>query len=494
MEKNDVQQVDLFVIGSGPAGQRAAIQGVKLGKRVVIAEKHRVVGGVCINTGTIPSKTMREAVLYFSGFRQRNVYGRSFSEKRKVTFSDLRTRINHVVEHEVEVARDRMLRTGVDIVYGTASFMDDHTVAVTTESDRRLYKAEKILIAAGTQPYRADRVPFNGNTIIDTDGMFQQNFRMDDLPKSVLIIGGGVIGTEYACMFAAVGVDVRLLDRRLELFRFVDHEINEALTYQMRNERITLYMGKDFVQIREDETGKVITTLENGREIKTDMLMFASGRTGATQSLNLEAAGVRLGGRGLIEVNANLQTSVPHIYAAGDIIGFPALASTSMEQGRQAACHAFDVPFHVESELMPYGIYTIPEISMVGKTEQDVSEAGIPYEIGIARYREVAKGQIMGDDQGMLKLIFHQKTGKLLGVHIIGDGASELLHIGQAVMAYGGSISYFADTVFNYPTLAEAYKIAALNGLKRVGTQTLTSEEFQAPKATHEEESSHSAA
>ncbi|MBI2435887.1 MAG: Si-specific NAD(P)(+) transhydrogenase [Candidatus Hydrogenedentes bacterium] len=477
-----MKQVDLLVIGSGPAGQRAAIQGVKLGKRVVLVEKKQVVGGVCTNTGTIPSKTLREAILYFSGLRQRSVYGRSYMVKRDVTFSDLRHRIEHVVQHEVEVARDRLMRTGVDIVYGTGSFETPNCVAVHNGAgEPRRFEASKIIIATGTRPYRAERVPFNGRTIIDTDTIFTPGFDMEQLPKTMLIVGGGVVGTEYACMFSAIGTDVRLLDRRLELFRFVDHEINEALTYLMRSERITMYMGKDFKEVRE-EGGRVMTVLENGREIKTDMLMFASGRTGATEELNLGAAGVQLKGRGLIEVNENLQTSAPHIYAAGDIIGFPALASTSMEQGRQAACHAFGLPFFTDSTLLPYGIYTIPEISMVGKTEQELSEAGIPYEIGIARYREVARGQILGDESGILKLVFHQKTGRLLGVHIIGDGASELVHIGQAVLAHQGSISYFVDTVFNYPTLAEAYKIAALNGLKRIGIQGQVSAEFQAPK------------
>lgn len=474
-------KVDLLVIGSGPAGQRAAIQGVKLGKKVVLAERRLVVGGVSTNTGTIPSKTLREAVLYFSGYRQRNLYGRSYMVKRDVTFSDLRHRVQHVIQHEIEVARDRLMRTGVEIVYGTASFEGPNEIKIQGSVDVRRIEAEKIIIATGTQPYRAERVPFNGQNIIDTDAMFQPGFLMEQLPKSMLIIGGGVIGTEYACMFAAVGVDVRLLDRRLELFRFIDQEINEALTYLMRTERITLYLGKDFKEVKEDR-GKVVTTLENGREITTDLLMFASGRTGATESLNLPAAGVELKGRGLINVNDNLQTNVPHIYAAGDIVGFPALASTSMEQGRQAACHAFGVPFKTDASLLPFGIYTIPEISMVGKTEHEVSNAGIPYEIGIARYREVARGQILGDETGMLKLIFHQKTGLLLGVHIIGEGASELVHIGQAVLAHKGSVSYFIDTVFNYPTLAEAYKIAALNGLKRIGSQGGVSDEFIAPK------------
>jgi NAD(P) transhydrogenase len=477
-----MQHVDLLVIGSGPAGQRAAIQGVKLGKRVIVVEKQNVVGGVCTNTGTIPSKTLREAILHFSGYRHRAVYGRSYSVKRRVTFPELRQRINHVVQHEIEVARDRMMRTGVEIASGVARFESPNRVCVQAEDHIRSIDADKIIIATGTKPYRAARVPFNGQSVIDTDTMFDKNFNMEQLPKSLLIIGGGVIGTEYACMFSAMGVDVRLLDRRTDLFRFVDPEICEALMYHMRNERVTFYLGKDFSSVRVDESGKVVTTLANNRVIKTDMLMFASGRSGATEELNLEAAGVQPTTRGLIEVNEHLQTNVPHIYAAGDIIGFPALASTSMEQGRKAACSAFGLDFKLDTQLLPYGIYTIPEISMVGKTEQDLANDDVPYEIGIARYREIAKGKIRGDETGMLKLVFHQKTGRLLGVHVIGESASELLHIGQAVMAFQGSISYFVDTVFNYPTYAEAYKIAALNGLKRLGAAAIGSKEFQAPK------------
>jgi len=464
-----MHKVDLLVIGSGPAGQRAAIQGAKLGKRVVIVEKTSVVGGVCTNTGTIPSKTMREAIMFLSGIRQRPIYGRSFMIKRNATFADLRERVDHVVRHEIEVARDRLMRTGCEIVYGTGRFESPHRVVVDMVDDHRVYEAKKIIIATGTKPYRAERVPFNNTTIIDTDAMFGPDWQVKQLPKSILVVGAGVIGTEFASMFSTMGVDVRLLDRRKDLFRFIDNEICQALVYQMRAERVTFYLGTDFSEITEDENGKVITTLENGRQIKTDMLLFASGRTGNIEELNLEAAGVATNGRGLIEVNPALQTSVPHIYAAGDIIGFPALASTSMEQGRLAACNAFGVPCFSDNELLPYGIYTIPEISMVGKTEQDLTEAGVPYEVGIARYREVSRGTIIGDESGLLKLIFHQKTGRLLGVHVIGESASELLHIGQAVMSFNGSINYFVDVVFNYPTLAEAYKIAAMNGLKRVG-------------------------
>lgn len=477
-----MQKVDFLVIGSGPAGQRAAIQASKLGKKVVVVERKNFVGGVCANTGTVPSKTLREAALYLSGYRQRNVYGRSYTVKRNATWQDLNLRIQHVIQHEVEVVRDRMLRTGVELCYGTGSFESEHVVRIAGEDGDRHVEAAKVLIAVGTQPYRADRVPFNGTTIIDTDGFFDDSLKDRPMPKSMLIIGAGVIGSEYACMFSAMGMDVRLLDRRNELFRFVDDEICQTLVYHMRNERVTLYLGKDFSKVEEGKNGRVITTLENGREIKTDMLMFASGRSGAIRPLNLEAAGVEADTRGLIPVNTQYQTNVPHIYAAGDIVGFPALASTSMEQGRAAACHAFNIPFFTDSVLLPYGIYTIPEISMVGRSEQELSEASIPYEIGIGRYREVTRGTILGDDTGLLKLIFHQKSGKLLGVHVIGEGASELVHIGQAVMAFEGSISYFVDTVFNYPTLAEAYKIAALNGLKRVGARNMASEDFVSPK------------
>lgn len=461
--------VDLVVIGSGPAGQKAAIQGVKLGKKVVLVEKRRVVGGVCMHTGTIPSKTLREAILYLSGYRQRGIYGRGYSVKKNVTYEDLILHVNHVVSHETEVTNDQLRRNGVEVVQGTAQFLDPHRITVVGDQGQTLLQADKVILATGTVPYRSSRIPFNNINILDTDVLFSPDFQMKKLPRSLLIIGAGVIGTEYACMFAALGVDVRLLDRRTEMFRFVDPEILEALVYHMRNERITLYLGKDFVETTVDADMSVRTVLENGRVVKTEMLMFCSGRTGASADLRLDLAGVETKNRDLIQVDENYKTSVDHIYAVGDIIGFPALASTSMEQGRVAACNAFGVPAQSMKSQYPYGIYTIPEISMVGKTERELSEEGIPYEIGLGRYREIAKGKIIGDSTGLLKLIFDQRDARLLGVHIIGEGATELIHIGQAVLAYNGTIDYFVETVFNYPTLAEAYKLAALNGLKRLG-------------------------
>ncbi len=463
-----VQSVELVVIGSGPAGQKAAIQAVKLGKKVALLEKRKVVGGVCTHTGTIPSKTLREAIMYLSGYRQRSLYGRGYAVKKNVTYEDLILQVNHVVSHEIEVTNDQLTRTGVEIIPGTASFIDPHMVSVETDQGVAQIKTEKVIVACGTSPYRSPRVPFNNINILDTDTIFSPNFKMNRLPKSMLIIGAGVIGTEYACMFSALGVDVRLLDRRADMFRFVDPEILEALVYQMRNERVTLYLGKDFEKVEVDEEMNVQTTLENGRVVNTEMLLFSSGRTGATDELRADLAGIEVGNRGLIKVDAQFKTSVDHIYAVGDIIGFPALASTSMEQGRCAACHAFGIPVS-SFKHYPYGIYTIPEISMVGQTERELSEAGTPYEIGLGRYREIAKGKIIGDSTGLLKLIFDQRDAKLLGVHIIGEGATELIHIGQAVMSFGGTIDYFVETVFNYPTLAEAYKLAALNGLKRLG-------------------------
>lgn len=461
--------VDLVVIGSGPAGQKAAIQGVKLGKKVVLVEKRRVVGGVCMHTGTIPSKTLREAILYLSGYRQRGIYGRGYSVKKNVTYEDLILHVNHVVSHETEVTNDQLRRNGVEIVQGTAQFLDPHRIAVAGDQGQTLLQTEKVILATGTVPYHSSRIPFNNINILDTDVLFSPDFQMKKLPRSLLIIGAGVIGTEYACMFAALGVDVRLLDRRTEMFRFVDPEILEALVYHMRNERITLYLGKDFVETTVDTDMSVKTVLENGRVVKTEMLMFCSGRTGASADLRLDLAGVETKNRDLIQVDENYKTTVDHIYAVGDIIGFPALASTSMEQGRVAACNAFGVPVQSMKSQYPYGIYTIPEISMVGKTERELSEEGVPYEIGLGRYREIAKGKIIGDSTGLLKLIFDQRDARLLGVHIIGEGATELIHIGQAVLAYNGTIDYFVETVFNYPTLAEAYKLAALNGLKRLG-------------------------
>jgi NAD(P) transhydrogenase len=455
---------DMLVIGTGPAGQKAAIQAAKLGKRVGIIERKEVVGGVCTNTGTIPSKSLREAVLYLSGFRQRSLYGAGYRLKQTITIEDLAFRANHVIKNEIQIVQNQMVRNRVDLIYGTASFLDPHRLAIRQATETIDHTADYIVIAVGTEPARPVEIPFDLDTIIDTDGLLT----LKRIPTSMVIVGGGVIGTEYASILATMGVPVILIDKRPRLLEFVDAQIIDALQQQMKEIGVTLYHEEEVVSIEKEPDGQVKVSLQHAKPITATTLMYAIGREGTTKGLNLEAVGITPDERGRVRVNEHFQTLVPHIYAAGDIIGFPALASTSMQQGRHASCHAFGAPDRTDTELLPYGIYAIPEISMVGRNEEDLQRADIPYGMGIARYREIARGQLIGDEFGMLKLLFHRQTRELLGVHAIGEGATELIHIGQAVMAYRGRIEYFIDTVFNYPTLAECYKVAALDGVNRM--------------------------
>ncbi|WP_240741060.1 Si-specific NAD(P)(+) transhydrogenase [Deinococcus sp. Arct2-2] len=464
---------DLLVIGSGPGGQRAAIQAAKLGKKVAVVERKSVVGGVCINTGTIPSKTFREAIMHLSGYNQRGLYGSSYSVKDDITVQDLLLRTSSVMAHELDVVRHQLHRNRVETINAEASFIGPNTVRlrdVRGQGDAwRDVTARTIVIAVGTKAARDRNIPFDGKRIIISDDILD----LQSLPRTVTVIGGGVIGCEYASMFAALGVRVTLIDKRPRLLEFVDFEITDVLAYQMRQNRMTLRLGeavKTVEQVTDQLGQRVRVTLASGKEIVSDMVLYSIGRVGATAKLNLEAAGLSADERGRITVNSHYQTAVHHIYAVGDVIGFPSLASVSMEQGRLATCHAFGIPTQSVPELFPYGIYTIPEISTVGKNEEELTAAGVPYEIGKAQYREIARGQIIGDEQGTLKLIFHLETRELLGVHIIGTGASELIHIGQAVMAFGGTVDYFVNTVFNYPTLAECYKTAAFDGINRLGS------------------------
>ena len=455
---------DLLVIGTGPAGQKAAVQAAKLGKHVGIIERKEVVGGVCINTGTIPSKSLREAVLYLSGFRQRNLYGAGYRLKGTITIDDLIFRASHVVTNEIRIVQDQMHRNSVDVIYGTASFVDPHRLRIQHANGAVEHTADFIVIAVGTEPARPAHIPFDDSHILDTDGLLTLNH----VPSSLVIVGGGVIGTEYASILATLGVPVTLIDKGPRLLEFVDTEIIDILQRQMKEIGITLHHNEEVVGIRKAANGDITVQLQQARPVTTTTLLYAIGRIGATRGLHLEQAGLAADSRGRLAVNEHFQTSVPHIYAAGDIIGFPALASTSMQQGRHAACHAFGQSDRTDTALLPYGIYSIPEISMVGRTQDDLANTDIPFGIGVARYREIARGQIIGDETGMLKLLFHRKTRELLGVHIIGEGATELIHVGQAVMAYRGKIDYFIDTVFNYPTLAECYKVAALDGVNRL--------------------------
>ncbi len=456
---------DLIVIGSGPAGQRAAIQGAKSGKRVALIERREVVGGVCINTGTIPSKTMREAVLHLSGYNYQHIYGVSYRVKEKITMADLAFRVQHVIKTEVDVTQAQLARNGIEVMTGVGSFVDPHTlvVASATRGNTEL-TGDIFVIGTGTKPATSDRVPINARTIINSD----QVLDMPAIPRSLIVVGGGVIGVEYTCMFATLGVRVTLIEKRPRLLEFADSEIVEALSYHLRDHRVTMRLNEEVKSVEETEGAGVVAVLESNKKVTGDALLYAVGRQGNVDELNLPAAGLEADSRGRIKVDESYRTTQPHIYACGDVIGFPSLASVSMEQGRLAAAHAFNKPFTSNPSYYPFGIYTIPEISFIGKTEEQLTDEDVPYEVGVAYYREIARGQIRGDTTGRLKLIFHRDTLELLGVHIIGEGASELLHIGQAVLILKGKVDYFVDTVFNYPTLAECYKAAAFNGLNKL--------------------------
>ncbi|MGA2132844.1 MAG: Si-specific NAD(P)(+) transhydrogenase [Bryobacteraceae bacterium] len=459
-----MQQYDLIVIGSGPAGQRAAIQGAKSGKRVALIERREMVGGACINTGTIPSKTTREAVLHLTGFAYQGIYGVNYRVKEKITMADLGFRVQHVIKTETDITQAQLSRNGIEVIYGTARFIDSTHIRVESSRGVSEYEAGVIIIGTGTKPAVSAKVPLNGRTIIDSDQILQ----MPEVPKIMIVVGGGVIGVEYTCMFAALGVRVILVEKRPRLLEFADSEMIEALSYHLRDHRVTMRLNEEVESVEETPTGGVVANLMSKKKISGDALLYAVGRQGNVEELDLPAAGLAADNRGRIPVDDCYRTKQPNIYAVGDVIGFPSLASVSMEQGRIAAAKAFGLPVHSNPATYPYGIYTIPEISFIGKTEEQLTGEDVPYEVGVAFYREIARGQIRGDTTGRLKLIFHRETREILGVHIIGEGAAELLHIGQAVMILKGTMDYFVDTVFNYPTLAECYKAAAFNGLNKL--------------------------
>ncbi len=464
-----MRHYDCAVIGTGPAGQRAAIQAAKLGKTVAIIEKSFAVGGAAINTGTIPSKALREAVLHLTGANKRGLFGDNHRVKRDITIADLIAVSQQVITNEREVIRGAFDRNDVDLLWGTAHFEGPNLLQVKREDNTEMVMADKFVVATGTRPARPERVPFNDTTVFCSDALL----KLAHLPKSMIVVGGGVIGTEYACIMATLGVRVTLIEGRPQLLSFLDHEISEAFQYHVRRAGITLRMGEKVEGIEHlppnnGDAPLVQATLESGKKLRAQTLLYAVGRQGVCGELGLENVGLEYDDRERLKVNEHYQTAVDHVYAAGDVIGFPALASTAMEQGRLAICHAFGVEARSMPELFPFGIYAVPEISMVGKTEEQLTEASIPYEAGIAQYKELARGQLLGDDTGMLKLLIHQEERTILGVHAIGTGATELIHIGQAVMALGGTVDYFLDNVFNFPTLAEAYKVAALNGVNKL--------------------------
>ncbi len=456
---------DLLVIGSGPGGQKAAIAGAKLGRRVGIVERRLMVGGVCINTGTIPSKTLREAVLYVTGLAQREFYGQSYRLKEEITVSDLTSRTQHVIGREIDVIRSQLARNHVHMLVGTARFSGPNSIVVLADDgNEREYSAEKFIVAVGTKPARPSTVDFDGRTVVDSD----QILDMDHVPPSMVVVGAGVIGIEYASMFAALGTKVTVVERRDRMLEFCDLEIIEALKYQLRDLAVTFRFRESVAKV-ERHDGGTLTLLESGKRIPADTVMYSAGRQGVTEVLDLDKVGLEADNRGRIKVDDDYRTSVPHVYAVGDVIGFPALAATSMEQGRRAAYHACGEPVETPmNDCQPIGIYTIPEISYVGKTEDQLTEDSVPFEVGISRYRELARGAILGDSYGMLKLLVHSETRSLLGVHVFGTGATELVHIGQTVMGCGGTVDYLVGAVFNYPTLAESYKVAALDAMNKM--------------------------
>ncbi|BDI30149.1 NAD(P)(+) transhydrogenase [Capsulimonas corticalis] len=473
-----MKHVNMVVIGSGPAGQKAAIQAAKLGKSVILIEKNNIIGGACIHTGTIPSKALRESVLQLTGIHQSTLNNHNPVNKSDITLDDLIFRCHQVIRTEIDVIREHMQRNGVEMIWGEAHFKDQHTIDVVRPSACETIEADHIVIASGTTPARPSTITFDNERVLDSDSFL----RLPALPKSIIIVGGGVIGTEYACMMAALGIRVVLVEARPMLLEFADSEIIEALQYRMRAMGVTLRLNERVDDIRVLPDGLVQATMQSGKHIRADSLLYCIGRQGATAKMDLDKVGLTPDSRGRLKVNEHYQTEIPHIYAVGDVIGFPALASTSMEQGRLASCHAYGEPTCSIPELFPVGIYSIPEISMVGKTEAALTDEGIPYEAGVAQYREIARGQLLGDEGGMLKLLIHEQTRQILGVHAIGTGATELIHIGQAVMALKGTVDYFINNVFNYPTLAECYKVAALNGSNKLRLLQSSPTSLETPK------------
>jgi len=459
------KEYDLIVIGSGPAGEKAAIEASRMNKSSAIIEKNSVQGGVCIHTGTIPSKTLRETVLYISGLRKRSVYGLMGGIRPSVTVKELMYRKGQVIQQELDVIQQNMARHRIEVIHGTGTISSNNIVYVENDKGEvQVIKGNTIIISTGSHSYHPEGIDFDGHYIYDAETIIN----IDILPKSLTIFGGGVIGCEYACIFAHIGVNVTIIDKRDKLLTFLDDEIAEALVYLMRKYRINLIMDDDFEEIK-IENDQVITNTKAGKTVISDRALVTAGRWGNTVNLGLEKVGIETDNRGLVKVNDVYQTAVPNIFAVGDVIGFPSLASVSMDQGRIAAINAFKKKdTSCINTLLPFGIYTIPEISMIGETEQTLSAAGQDYEVGIARYYELARGQIINDHDGMLKIIFNPKSKQLLGVHIVGERATELIHIGQAVMTLGGTIEYFMNTVLNYPTLSEAYKVAAMDGLARL--------------------------
>ena len=457
---------DLVSIGSGPAGQRAAVQAAKLGRRAAVVEKRRCVGGVCIDTGTIPSKTLREAVLAYSGsatLGDRLPWARPAS---RPSAQQLLAGVETVIGREIEVIEQQLRRNAVALIQGEASFLDPHTLAIRGAAGVSRVTARNVVIAVGTRPAPPPGVEPDGEIVLNSD----QLVNLKKLPRSLAVVGAGVIGVEYASMFAALGVQVTLVERRERPLEFLDREIVDELMHQLRTRNVTFRLGESVASLAVTESSppRAVLNLDSGKRLVADAALFSAGRLAATDSLDLAAAGLSADDRGRLQVDDAFRTKTPHIFAAGDVIGYPSLAATSSEQGRLAACQAFGIEARPMARHFPIGIYAIPEISMVGPPEHELTAARVPYETGVARYREIARGQILGDGSGFFKMLFHRQDRRLLAVHCLGTGATELVHVGQAVLGLGGGLDYFLETVFNYPTLAECYKVAALDASNKL--------------------------
>jgi NAD(P) transhydrogenase len=461
-----IVDLDLLVIGSGPSGQKAAIQAAKLGKRVAVVERRHRVGGVSIHTGTIPSKTLREAVLDELARRPLDVpdpLHPEYHERAAVDF--LRDRTARVVGAEAAVVREQFRRNGVGLLFGEGEFVDQHSVRVRDADTTHVLSAHWLIIAVGTRPARPDDVDFDDRTIIDSDGLLRLE---DRVPRSMTVVGAGVIGVEFASVFGALGTKVTVVDQRPRVLPFLDGEVGEALQYILRRHNVTFRLGERVVSVERQDGGGATTRLASGKNVTSETVLYATGRHGSTDQLGLDRAGLEPGNRGRIPVDDRYRTKVPHIFAVGDVAGPPGLAATAMEQGRLATLHAFEQPVQSLPDLIPTGIYAIPEVSMVGRTEEELTDDAIPYVAGIARWSEMARGLMTGDEDGILKLLVSMDDRRLLGVHVLGSGATDLVHIGQAVMGAGGTADFLVSAVFNYPTFAESYKIAALDALNRL--------------------------
>ena len=467
----ETKNYDLVVIGGGPAGITAATVASNCGKKVALVNNHKELGGAGINTGTVPSKTLRETALALSGLKSRNLYGVDLSLRRKVTVADFLGHEQHVRAGFNLALSQRFQQFKIDVYQGTASFVDAHTISIPsaligeeTVGQDILLHGENILIATGSSPVRPALFPFGKGEIYDSDSILE----VDNLPGTMAVIGAGVIGSEYGCTFAALGAKVYIIDGRDVLLPFLDTDVSQALATAMQRGGIEFRWKEKVVECTIPETKEVLLKLSSGATLTVDAVLVAAGRKSNTETLNLAAAGVTTGERGVIPVNEDYRTNVPHIYAAGDVIGFPALASTSMEQARRAVRHAFDLQASPLSHLLPNGIYTIPEVSMVGETEDALKKKGIDYVVGRAAYTENARGRIIGDVDGFLKLIFSRGDMKLLGIHIIGEQATDIVHIGLMVMLLGGTAEHFSEACFNMPTLGMLYKTAALEAIRKV--------------------------